>query len=457
MKKVIDMKKNLIIVLLCCLLTGCTGKGETTSSQSANTSAKDMSSVSYLDIAYGKDYTDLKADITFLTSRSDIITDTDAPFEFPDYLREFNTAYPNINVFVESVTNYDFDMNNRLLSGNWGEICSIPGDVQPSELENYFEPFFTMEEIGDKYHAIDTKMYHDIVYGIPSGIDVQGIVYNKKVWADAGITELPKTPEQFLEDLQMIKDKTGAVPLYTNYEAGWPLVNWDFHAVGSGVGVDNYMNDVMSVTKRPFTQEADGTGPYAVYQLLYDCVSRGLTEEDPHSSSWELCKGRINNGEIGCMVLGSWAISQMQTAGGHGDDISYMSFPISIQGEQYALASSNYCYGVSKGLSDEKRLASMIFVKYLVEESNYDFNNSSIPVVKTNAYPDILDNFDGVKLVTNATISEKFEKISRASVGVNYDSKHLENIIDAAINGDSFDALMNSYNDAWETALLSEE
>ena len=99
----------------------------------------------------------------------------------------------------------------------------------------------------------------------------------------------------------------------------------------------------------------------------------------------------------------------------------------------------------------------MIFVKYLVEESKYDFNNSSIPVVKTNEYPDILENFDGVNLVTNSTISEEFEKISRATVGVNYDSKHLENIIDAALNGDSFDELMNSWNDAWEAALLSEE
>ena len=450
------MKKFLMIVLLCCLFTGCGSKSDV-SSQPPAASDEDISNVSYLDIAYGKDFTDLKADITFLTGRTDLIADTDAPFEFPDYLREFNAVYPGINVFVESATDYDFDVNNRLLSGNWGEVCYIPEAVQSSALGNYFAPYFTMEEIGDQYQAIDTKVYDNIVYGIPSGIDVQGIVYNKKVWADAGITELPKTPEQFLTDLQLIKDNTDAVPLYTNYEAGWPLVNWDFHAVGSGVGVDNYMNDVMLTTKRPFVQQKDGTGLYAVYHLLYDCVSNGLVEEDPHSSSWELCKGRINNGEIGCMVLGSWAISQMQMAGEHGGDISYMPFPISIQGKQYALASSNYCYGISKDLSDEKRLASMIFVKYLVDESKYDFHNSSIPVLKTNEYPDILGNFDGVNLVTNATISEKFEKISRATVGVNYDSKHLENLIDAAINRDSFDELMNSWNDAWEAALQSEE
>ncbi|MBR4319423.1 MAG: extracellular solute-binding protein, partial [Oscillospiraceae bacterium] len=252
-----------------------------------------MSNVSYLEIAYGEDYTDLEADITFLTSRSDLITDTEAPFEFPDYLKEFHQAYPNINVYVEAATDYDFDIGNRLISGNWGEVCSIPGGVQNSELSNYFLPYFTLEEAGDQYHAIDSKVYENIVYGIPSGIDVQGIVYNKKVWEDAGITELPKTPEEFLADLQQIKEKTNAIPLYTNYEAGWPLVNWDFQAVGAGVGVDNYMNDVMLTTARPFVKQADNTGMYAVYQLLYDCVQNGLTEKDPHSSSWELCKGRM--------------------------------------------------------------------------------------------------------------------------------------------------------------------
>ena len=36
----------------------------------------------------------------------------------------------------------------------------------------------------------------------------------------------------------------------------------------------------------------------------------------------------INNGEIGTMVLGSWAIIQMQEAGPNAADIGYMPFPI---------------------------------------------------------------------------------------------------------------------------------
>lgn len=59
------------------------------------------------------------------------------------------------------------------------------------------------------------------MYGIPSTGNAQGIVYNKKVFEAAGITTLPKTPDEFLDDLQKIKDYDPSIdPLYTNYAAG---------------------------------------------------------------------------------------------------------------------------------------------------------------------------------------------------------------------------------------------
>ena len=105
------MKKILIILLLCCLFTGCNAKSQGTSShQDAAASDKDISNVSYLDISYGEDYTDLKADITFLTSRSDLIADTDAPFEFPDYLRDmleiFTFSAPEIKTILSIKVQY---------------------------------------------------------------------------------------------------------------------------------------------------------------------------------------------------------------------------------------------------------------------------------------------------------------------------------------------------------------
>ena len=46
---------------------------------------------------------------------------------------------------------------------------------------------------------------------------------NKKVFEQAGVTELPKTPDEFLDALQKIRDNTDAIPLYTNFAAGGTL------------------------------------------------------------------------------------------------------------------------------------------------------------------------------------------------------------------------------------------
>jgi N,N'-diacetylchitobiose transport system substrate-binding protein len=55
------------------------------------------------------------------------------------------------------------------------------------------------------------------------------VVYNKKVWADAGIKELPKTRDEFYADLKQIGEKTDAEPIYL------PGQNW-YHFVGLTVG-----------------------------------------------------------------------------------------------------------------------------------------------------------------------------------------------------------------------------
>ncbi|MFG3083423.1 extracellular solute-binding protein [Streptomyces parvulus] len=66
-------------------------------------------------------------------------------------------------------------------------------------------------------------------YAAPWFVVNRVVVYNKKVWADAGIKELPKTRDEFYADLKTIGDKTGAEPIYL------PGQNW-YHFVGLAIG-----------------------------------------------------------------------------------------------------------------------------------------------------------------------------------------------------------------------------
>ena len=290
----------------------------------------EYSGPSYAELKVGEDYTDLKAELRVITHRTDLIQEDPEKRDFTDFVKEFNALYPNIIINYEGITNYNDDMTARISSSNWGDICMVPTTVLLPDLGSYFHPLCQLSEIEADYNFATNRQYDGVVYGIPSTGNAQGIIYNKKVAEAAGYTSenLPKTPDEFLTFLQAIQDNTDAIPLYTNFAAGWTMTAWDAYIYGGATADPDWKNITMPQTKDPFADQGNGTGAYAVYKLLYDAVSMGLTEESPTATDWEGSKPMINNGEIGTMVLGSWAIIQMQEAGPNAADIGYMPFPI---------------------------------------------------------------------------------------------------------------------------------
>lgn len=457
------MKKALALTLAAAmaatLLAGCGGGSG--SSAAASTAGGDSASAeasgvpSYASLKVGEDYTDLKADLKLISHRTDLIADG----TFDNYVAEFQKMYPGINIKYEGITDYVGDMTTRLTSNDWGDICMIPTTIPLTELGDYFQVLCQLDEIKDEYNFADNRAFGQDVYGIPSTGNAQGIVYNKAVFEAAGITELPKTPDEFLADLQLIKDKTDAIPLYTNFAAGWTMTAWDAYISGGATGDSDWMNITMPQTKDPFADRGDGTGPYAVYKILYDAVSMGLTEDDPTTTDWEGCKPMINNGEIGCMVLGSWAIVQMQAAGDNADDIAYMPFPISVNGTQYASAGADYCFGVNKNISDDNKIASMLYIKWMSESSNFAYDQGGVPVLKSQEYPETLKAFDGIALVADAQAPAEIADLQpnvnqESELSLNADQTHVQRVVEAAINGDeSYDDIIADWNKAWNAAV----
>lgn len=330
-------------------LTGCSGAGSTaTSSSTASESAADISGT-----------------VKVLTNRTDLVKDG----TFDKYATEFQKLYPNVTVKFEGITDYEGQVAIRLNTKDYGDVLAIPTSVKPSQLSTFFEPLGSQDELAKKYrftaeHAADSQ-----VYGIAMGGNANGVLYNKKIFTEAGITAMPKTPEEFIADLQLIKTKTNAIPLYTNYKDGWPVSQWNGN-FGSITGASDALTK-LSTNDAPW---AAGQDYAAIDGLLYDAVNAKLTEDDPLTTNWEKSKTLIGSGKVGTMVLGSWAISQMQdaakTAGGSADDIGYMAFPVTASdGKQYAISGGDYAFGVN--VNSSVKPAAKAWVEWFASKSGY--------------------------------------------------------------------------------------
>ena len=408
--------------------------------------------VTFDQIEVGKDYTDIKADL--LTHKTDVV-DT----KFKEYVEEFQKLYPNVNIEYEGITDYANDVTTRLSTGDWGDICMIPTTVDKDELSNYFTDFGNYKTLSEQYNYLDNFKYGDQTFGIPSMANVQGIVYNKAVFEKAGVTEIPKTPDEFIAALQKIKDNTDAIPLYTNFAADWTMCAWDAYIDGNATGDPAYSHEGRTKGLNPYSDNGDETGPYAVYNTLYTAVKDGLTEEDPTTTDWEGSKGMMNKGEIGCMVLGSWAIPQIQSAGENSDDIAYMPFPITVNGKQYAAAGPDYCYGINVNSSEDNQIAAMCYVKWLVEKSGYAESEGGISVDKDAQLPEALSSFADVELIINDPAPEGEETLANdinnnSELGVNVSGYIPKEIVENAITPDglTMDEMVQEWNEKWTAA-----
>ena len=381
------------------------------------------------------EHTDLKANLKFLTHKTDIVDTT-----FKEYVSEFQKMYPNISIEYEGITNYANDITTRLTTGDWGDICMIPVTVDKNELKNYFVTFGNLDDMSKEYTMLFNYSYDNKVYGLPSMGNTQGIVYNKRIFEEAGVKETPKTPDEFLDALSKIKEHTDAIPLYTNFAAGWTMTAWDAYIDACATGQADFAHEGRVKGKNPFADRGDQTGPYAVYNLLYEAVSRGLTEEDPTTTDWEGSKARLNRGEIACMALGSWSIAQMKSAAEHGDDVAYMPFPISVNGKQYTSVSPDYNYGINCNSSADNQLAAMLYVKWLIDKSGFEVSQGGIPIKVNAQLPDFLKTFEGVGLLYDLPTPAGEETLgndvnNESELGVNVSGGLAKAVVEAAING----------------------
>lgn len=353
-----------MVLALSSALAGCgsnngnnTNTGATATEKPAATNAENTSgSNATAEPAAG---TDISGKITFLTNRTDMIGK-----EYDEYLKRFNEKYPNIKVeFEASQTDYNQQAKVRMASGELPDVMFIP-TIPNSDLPKYFA---SLDDLGlnDQITFKDFKSFDGKLYGITTGNSTSGIVYNKKAFADAGITEVPKTWDDFLAACEKLKTK-GVIPLASNFKDKWPLNDWVYAVPRIIEGKADFPNEKLT-TDAPFTMD-NGYGKSL--GLLRELNEKGYLEKDINSTNWEQSKKDIASGKFAMYFLGNWVINQVIGAGTTADNVGFFPLPYDNSGTPAAPLSPDFFYAVSKNSKSVE--AAKAFVKWMIEDSGYE-------------------------------------------------------------------------------------
>ncbi|MCZ8517891.1 MULTISPECIES: ABC transporter substrate-binding protein [Paenibacillus] len=356
------MRRGLLLMVILLLVSACTDRGGI---QQPPTRPEADSALS---AAPPK----VNGRLTVSTHRVDLVEDG----TFGRYAEAFQARYPEVEeVVFEPIVSYESDIRIRLTTGDAGDVLLIPGNIAQVNLEDFFENLNdTAEGLGDLYFKY-YKSYLGNIYGIVSGVSTEGIIYNKRAFAKAGIVSPPRTLDELYAACAKLK-QAGLTPFYINYGAQWPMKQWGEVLVTMMSGKGNYL-DSMIETDEPFRTENEFGRSLTILRTL---MGNGYVEKDLQTNRWELSKGEFAQGSVGMFFMGNWMIRQLERAGTAPQDIGYIPFPYDNNGTYHALMNTDWFYAVSKNSRNKE--AAKAWIRFMVEESGYAELSGFIPPQK---------------------------------------------------------------------------
>ena len=164
----------------------------------------------------------VQGEITYYTHRTDLLENG----TYKRYADEFKKLYPKVtNVKVLAFADYPGGLRPRMNTSDYGDVIQIIPSVPSSQYANFYEPLNNLFK-DDEIYFSDAWQQDGKIYGISMGNSVEGLVYNKEILKEAGVSTPIKTLTDFYAACEKIKalDK---VPLYVNFGAQWPLQQFD--------------------------------------------------------------------------------------------------------------------------------------------------------------------------------------------------------------------------------------
>jgi raffinose/stachyose/melibiose transport system substrate-binding protein len=237
-------------------------------------------------------------------------------------------------------------------------------------------------DIADTLSAGASSLYRvgDVQYGLPYNFGMVGFWYNKDQFEQAGITEPPATWEDFLVDVQKLKD-AGLTPIAVGGSGHeWTEMFWWAYLATKIGGQDALQNAIAT---------GDWTGD-AFVQAGEEL--KRLIDLEPFQDGWAAAthdeqQGTFGNAKAAMVLQGQWtagaSASNSESGEGIGEALGWFPFPAVGDG---AGAADVFGGGDGFVVGRDAPPEAVDFLKYLVSSDVADqwaaLNDGTLPATK---------------------------------------------------------------------------
>ena len=302
---------------------------------------------------------------------------------------QYMKAHPNVTIKITVLANDPFKtkLTTAMQAGTPPDIFQSWGggvlqQYAAAGLMKDITPDLQSNGWGDTFGkaGLDLYSYNGKNYGVPWDLGGVGFWYNKALFTQAGITQTPKTWDDFLNVVKQLQ-AAGITPLSLGEKDEWPgAFYWEYLAVrlGGKAAFDKaYSHKGGAFTDQPFVQ----AGQYLQQLVALHPFQNGFLGAGYDTDE----KVIVGNGQAAMELQGQWAPSNDAAAATDkkGPQFGFFPFP-SVPGgagtPTDVLGGGNG-FGIGKNAPPE----AVDFVKFLTSatnESTYATQGFALPPVK---------------------------------------------------------------------------
>src|SRR4051794_25140976 len=318
---------------------------------------------------------------------------SDAKNEAPTYqalIKDFEAKHPHIKVNYQNVdfTTVEQKFKAAAQSGKGAPdvVRTDVGLIPEYASLHYIAPLDGTTALTDTQDFVagpmNTTKYEGKTYGVPSVTDTLGLLYNKDIFAKAGITTPPATWDELIADSATIKEKVpGVEGTYVNPDSYFlfPLL------FGEGADLAD------PAGKKVTVNSPEAVKAVTEAKKIYDTSSLKVD----FASAYDNMQTSFKTGKVAMLIQGPWSVGDDLTGSafqGKEANLGYAPVPAGGAGKAQAPTGGHdlAVYQGSKNLD-----AAYLFTQFMTSSASQQTiatKNGTLPT-RTSAYtPEVLKN-----------------------------------------------------------------